>query len=166
MRKRVVLAVVCVVGLMAIAGTPAGAQPPQVPKAASAASKPSPVEAEVRQMLTEYFKTVERLDLRAFLAFFAEGENLTVFEDKETYDRKGFVAFAEGFFQQVKAINFEMEKCQVDPLGPGVAVVTGVFKGTGVATSGEPLVVHNAYTFVMVKQSKRWRIKHVHESSL
>ena len=128
--------------------------------------KPGPVDLEVRQMLAEYFKTVERHDLPAFLAFFAEGEDLTVFEDKEMYDWKGFAAFAEGFFQQVKAITFEIEKCRVNPLSPNVAVVTGVFKGTGVATSGEPLAVHNAYTFVLLKQGKQWRIKHVHESSL
>jgi ketosteroid isomerase-like protein len=47
-----------------------------------------------------------------------------------------------------------------------VAVATGVFRGTGRTASGEPLVVHNSYTFVLVKLGGRWRIKHVHESTL
>jgi uncharacterized protein (TIGR02246 family) len=117
-------------------------------------------------MLAEYFKTVERHELSKFLALFAEGEDLTVFEDKEMYDWKAFVAFAEGFFQQVAEITFDLEKCTVNPLSPRVAVATGVFRGTGRSSAGEPVVVHNAYTFVLVKQDGRWRIKHVHESSL
>ena len=39
-------------------------------------------------------------------------------------------------------------------------------RGAGKTTSGEPLGVHNAFTFVLVKQGERWRVKHVHESSL
>jgi hypothetical protein len=45
------------------------------------------------------------------------------------YDWKGFVTFAEGFFQQVKEITFDLEKCTVNPLSPTVAVATGVFRG-------------------------------------
>jgi ketosteroid isomerase-like protein len=166
MKRRGFSAVACLVGLLAVTSATAVAQPPQAPKAATSKAKPGTVDVEVRQMLAEYFKTVERHELGAFLAFFAEGEDLTVFEDKEMYDWKGFVAFAEGFFQQVKAITFELEKCRVNPLSSSVAVATGVFKGTGTATSGEPVVVHNAYTFVLIKQGERWRIKHAHESSL
>ncbi len=117
-------------------------------------------------MLAEYFKTVERHEVSKFLAYFAEGEELTVVEDKDIYDWKAFVAFAEGFFQQVKEITFDLEKCAVNPLSPTVAVATGAFRGTGKMVSGEPLVGHNAYTFVLVRQGGRWRIKHVHESSL
>jgi len=117
-------------------------------------------------MFAEYFKTVERHELSKFLAFFAVGEDLTIFEDKEMYNWKSFVAFAEGFFQQVAKITFDLEKCNVNLLSPGVAVATGAFKGTGKATSGEPMVVHNSFTFVLLKQGDRWRIKHVHESSL
>jgi ketosteroid isomerase-like protein len=128
--------------------------------------KASRVEGEVRQMLTEYFKTIERHELSKFLAHFAEGEDLTVFDNKEMYDWKGYVAFAERFFQQVKEIRFDQEKCAVNPLSPTVAVATGVFRATGRMASGEPLVVHNTYTLVLVKQGARWRIKHLHESSL
>jgi len=127
---------------------------------------PTNTDSEVRQLLAEYFTAAERHDLSAFLALFAPGEDFTVYEDKETYDWKGFVAFVEGFFGQVPEIAFELERCAVDPVAPGAAVATGVFRGTGKMTSGEPLVVHNAFTFVLVKLGERWRIKHVHESSL
>ena len=163
-RKAVELA--CVVGLLTAAGTPVAAQATHPQKVVGSASKTGAVDEQVRRMLGEYFKSVERHELSKFLGFFAEGKDLTVVEDKEMYDWKGFVAFAEGFFQQVAEISFDMEKCTVNPLSARVAVVTGVFKGTGKTASGEPVVVHNAFTFVLLKQGDRWRIKHVHESSL
>ena len=164
MRKRVITGLTWAVG-MVVASSVADAQA-LAPAGVGSAGKVSRADVEVRQMLTEYFKTIERHELSKFLAYFAEGEGLTVFEDKEMYDWKAFVAFAEGFFQQVKEITFDLEKCTVSPLSPTVAVATGVFRGTGKTASGEPLVVHNSYTFVLVKQGGRWRIKHVHESSL
>lgn len=124
------------------------------------------VEQEIRRMFEDYFKTVERHELKAFLAFFAEGEDLTVFEDKEMYDWKGFVAFAEGFFAQVTEIKFNLEKCAVNPIGPGLAVATGIFGAVGKTVSGEPISFRNAYTFVLTKKADHWRIKHVHESTL
>jgi len=164
MKTRTVVQLLCLVVILTAAPSSASAQP-RPPKTVARAEL-STVATEVRQMLAEYFKTVERHELSKFLALFAEGEDLTVFEDKEMYDWKAFVAFAEGFFQQVAEIKFDLEKCTVNPLSPRVAVATGVFRGTGKSSAGAPVIVHNAYTFVLVKQDGRWRIKHVHESSL
>jgi uncharacterized protein (TIGR02246 family) len=150
--------------LAAASPAPAKGMPPVDPFVS--AVSPAAVEQEVRRMFEDYFKTVERHELKNFLAFFAEDEDLTVLEDKEMYDWKGFVAFAEGFFQQVAEIKFDHEKCTVNPIGPGVAVATGVFRAAGKTTSGEPISIRNSYTFVLLKQGVRWRIKHVHESSL
>lgn len=166
MKTRVLLQLGCVVGFF-IAMSPAiTAQTTQPPKPVASTAKPSRTDQEVRQTLAEYFKTVERHELKNFLAYFAAGEDLTIFEDKEMYDWKGFVAFAEGFFQQVAEITIDLEKCTVNPLSPSVAVATGVFRVTGKTTSGEPVAIRNSYTFVMLKQGAHWRIKHVHESSL
>lgn len=121
---------------------------------------------DVRQVLDEYFKTVERRDLGAFLDYFAKGEDLTVYEDKEMYDWQGFVAFAEGFFQQVTKVVIQLEHCVVNPIAPTVAVATGIFRVAGETTSGESLAIRNSYTFVLIEQEERWLIKHVHESSL
>jgi uncharacterized protein (TIGR02246 family) len=166
MNTRFLAPAVFAAGILIAAAPPAPAKvkPPVDPVAS--AVKPSTVEREVRQMFEDYFKTVERHELKNFLAFFAAGEDLTVFEDKEMYDWKGFVVFAEGFFQQVAEIKFDHEKCTVNPIGPGVAVATGVFRAAGKTTSGEPVAIRNSYTFVLLKQGDRWRIKHVHESSL
>ena len=121
---------------------------------------------EVHQLLAGYFDAVEQHDLRTFLSFFQECEEFTVFEDKEMYGWKEFVAFAEGFFQAVATIAFERESCFVDLVAPNVAVATGVFRGTGTTTSGEALSVHNAFTFVLGRGDDEWKIRHVHESSL
>jgi len=164
MKTRAFLAVLGVIGLLATRSGRVVAGELQAPGGSNAST--SQVDAEVRHMLTGYFRAIEQRDLAGFLAFFAEGEDFTVFEDKEMYDWKGFVAFAESFFQQIKTIRFELEKCRVDPLASTFAVATGVFKGAGTITSGEPLAVRNAYTFVLVRKAGRWRIKHVHESSL
>ncbi len=125
-----------------------------------------PVPQDVHRTLEGFFKAVEEHDLNRFLSFFAPGEDLTVFEDKELNDWKGFMAYAEAFFKAVAELKFDIEKCTVDPVGPGVAVATGVFKGTGRTTSGERLALRNAYSWVLIKEGDRWRIKHVHEASL
>ena len=166
MKNRMLVQLVSVVGLLIVSSLPAAAQTTHPLKAAESTAEPGKAEAEVRQMLGEYFEAVEQHELSKFLAFFAEGEDLTVYEDKEMYDWKSFVAFAEGFFQQVAEIKFDLEKCTVNSLSPSIAVATGVFRGMGKTTSGEPMVVHNAYTFVLLRQGDRWRIKHCHESSL
>lgn len=132
----------------------------------SATARAGGTEHAVRLLLAEYFRAVEHHDLPKFLSFFLEGEDFTVFEDGEMYDWKSFVAFAEGFFQAVAEIACNLEKCTVDPVALGTAVATGIFKAMGKTTSGEPVVVRNAFTFVLIKQGDRWRIKHVHESSL
>ena len=132
----------------------------------SPTDKASGTDYEVSKLLTEYFRAVEEHDLPKFLSFFLDGEHFTVFEDKEMYDWKSFVVFAEGFFQTVAEIAGDLETCTVDPVAPGAAVATGVFKAIGKTTAGEPVAVRNAFTFVLVKQGDRWRIKHVHESSL
>ena len=150
--------------LKPIEGNASDGQGRGMPLADSAASLT--VKQEVRRTLEGFFKAVEQHDLKDFLSFFAPGEELTVFEDKEMNDWKGFVDFAEGFFKQVAELKIDVEECTVDPIGPGVAVATGVFKGIGKTTSGESLTLRNAYTYVLVKQGERWRIKHVHESSL
>lgn len=166
MKNRILVQLMCVVGLLIVSSLPAAAQATQPPKVAASTAEPGKADVEVRQMLGEYFEAVERHELSKFLAFFAEGEDLTIFEDKEMYDWRSFVAFAEGFFEQVAEITFDLEKCTVNSLSPSIAVATGILRGTGKTTSGEPMVVHNAYTFVLLKQGDRWRIKHVHESSL
>lgn len=117
-------------------------------------------------MLEQYFQAVQQHDLSGFLSFFLDDEAFTIVEDAETYDWQSFVAFAEGFFQAVPVIAFELERCAVDPIALDSAVVTGVFRGMGQMTSGEPLAIRNAFTFVLVKREERWRIKHAHESSL
>ena len=123
-------------------------------------------DSEVRQFLAAFFATAEQHDLPGFLALCAESEAFTVFEDKETYDWNSFVAFAQGFFGQVSEIAFELETCAIDPVAQGAAVATGIFRGTGKMTSGEPVAIRNSFTFVLVKQAERWRVKHAHESSL
>lgn len=123
-------------------------------------------DGQVRQLLMEYLRSVERHDLPTFLSFFQQGDHFTVFEDREMYTWPAFVTFAEGFFKTVAEISFDLEGCSVDSVAPGVAVATGVFKGTGRTTAGEPVAVRNAFTFVLGKNAGRWLIRHVHESSL
>jgi len=132
----------------------------------ASSARTSTTNHEVRQTLAGYFRAVEQHDLTKFLASFVDGEDLTVFEDKEMYDWRSFMAFAESFFQEVAEITFELEKCTVNPLSPDIAVATGVFKGMGKTASDEPVAVRNAYTFVLLKEGDRWRIQHAHESSL
>ena len=122
-------------------------------------------ERQVREWLDGYFAAVEKRDLQTFLSCFHECESLTVFEDKEMYGWKEFVSFAEGFFGSVVRITFEIERCSVDAFAPDVAVATGVFRGVGEDTSGEPVKVRNAFTFVLHKTDEKWKIRHVHESS-
>jgi uncharacterized protein (TIGR02246 family) len=126
----------------------------------------SDAERKVRQLLAGYFEAVEQHDLGTFLSFFQECEQFTVFEDKEMYGWKEFVAFAEGFFQAVATIAFEREACSVDVVAPNVAVATGVFRGIGKTTSGEAVSVRNVFTFVLSNGDEGWRIRHVHESTL
>ena len=122
------------------------------------------VRQEVRQMLDEYFKAVERRDLNGSLSCFAKGDDLTVFENADMYDWDGFVTFVEGFFQQVTEIAIALEQCVVNPVAETVAVATGIFRVTGRTTSGEGLAIRHGYTFVLLKRVDRWLIKHVHES--
>jgi len=126
----------------------------------------SNIDQQVRKTLDEYFRTAEQRDLDGFLAFFSPGEDLTVFEDSETYDWKGLVAFVRGFFEQMAEIRIQLERCAVNPLAPSVAVATGVFSVAGTTTSGEEANLRNCFTFVLVNQEDQWLIKHVHESSL
>jgi uncharacterized protein (TIGR02246 family) len=121
---------------------------------------------EVRQWLDEYFAAVERRDLRAFLSYFQECKSFTVFEDRETYGWKEFVAFAQGFFGFVVKVSLELERCSVDAFAPEVAVATGVFRGAGEDASGKPVKVRSAFTFVLHRVDHEWKIRHVHESSL
>jgi uncharacterized protein (TIGR02246 family) len=123
-------------------------------------------EREVREWLDGYFAAVERRDLRTFLSCFQECESFTVFEDKETYGWREFVAFAEGFFGFVVKVSLELERCSVDAFAPGVAVATGVFRGAGEDASGKPVKVRSAFTFVLHRIDHEWKIRHVHESSL
>ncbi len=51
-------------------------------------------------------------------------------------------------------------------IGTEVATATGVFRGTGAATSGDQLDFRHAFTFVLARRDGQWRIAHVHESSL
>lgn len=135
-------------------------------KGAVSAAASLTMRQEVRRTLEGFFKAVEEREIEKFLSFFAPGDDLTVFEDKELNNWESFVAYAEAFFKGIAELKFDLERCAVDPTGPGVAVATGVFKGTGKTTSGENLVLRNAYTWVLIKRGDRWRIKHVHESSL
>jgi ketosteroid isomerase-like protein len=121
---------------------------------------------EVRRMLGECFKAIERRDLKNFLAFFAGGEDLTVSEDKEMYDWDGFVVLAKGIFQEIAEVKLDIERCTLNPLSPSVAVATGSFRGAGRTTSGEPVAIRNSFTLVVLKHGYRWRIKHVHQSAL
>ena len=129
-------------------------------------SKATDTENAVRQLLSEFFESVERHELQRFLALFAEGEDFTVFENAEMYDWPQFVEFAEGFFKELAEIVFEVERCAVDPIGPGVAVATGIFNGKGKTVSGEPVAIRHSFTFVLVTVREQWRIKHVHESAV
>ncbi len=123
-------------------------------------------ERQVLEWLGGYFAAVEKHELRSFLSCFDECGSFTVFEDREMYGWKEFVAFAEGFFGSVGNISFELERCSVDAFAPDVAVATGVFRGAGEDTSGEPVKVRNAFTFVLHRIDEKWKIRHVHESSL
>jgi ketosteroid isomerase-like protein len=121
---------------------------------------------DVQRFLADYFEAVELHDLPAFLSCFCEGEGVTLFENDQTYDWKGFVEFAEGFFQEVSEIECALERCLVDLLNPHAAVAAGVFTANGKTVSGEPVAVRNAFTFVLVKHGDCWKVKHAHESSL
>jgi ketosteroid isomerase-like protein len=123
-------------------------------------------ERQVREWLGEYFAAVERRDLRKFLACFQECESFTVFENRETYGWKEFVAFAEGFFGFVVKVSLELERCSVDAFAPDVAIATGLFHGEGEDASGGPVKVRSAFTFVLHRIEHEWKIRHVHESSL
>lgn len=134
---------------------------------AQAAPQAPPAEAAILRMLDDYFAAVNARDPSAFLSFFAQGEDLTVIEDKDLrLTRKDFEAFVEAFFKGVSEVRATWELRQVHLLGPDVAVVTGTFKVTGKDAKSAPMVFRNAYTFVVVKQNGPWRVKHVHESSL
>jgi ketosteroid isomerase-like protein len=132
----------------------------------SSSASATTVRCEERQFLAAYFRAVEQHDLPGFLSCFLEGEGLTLFEDKETYDWHGFAAFAEGFFQEVSEIAFSLERCLVDPLTSGAAVATGIFTADGKTRSGDAVAIRNAFTFVLIKDVDRWKVKHAHESSL
>lgn len=123
-------------------------------------------ERQVREWLDGYFAAVERRDLRTFLSCFQECEAFTVFENRETYGWKEFVAFAEGVFGFVVKVSLELERCSVDAFAADVAVATGVFRGAGEDVSGKPVKVRSAFTFVLHRIDHEWKIRHVHESSL
>jgi uncharacterized protein (TIGR02246 family) len=120
----------------------------------------------IRLLLSEFFDAVEQHDAERFLASFAAGEGVTVFENKEMYDWPQFVEFVEGFFKEIAEIAFDLEKCNVDTVTPGVAVATGSFRGAGKTVSGEPVEFRNSFTFVLLRLGERWLIKHAHESTL
>jgi uncharacterized protein (TIGR02246 family) len=122
---------------------------------------------EVLGMMDEYFAAVNALDPARFLEFFVNTEDLTVFEDKDRcLSRKEFAAFVDSFFKGVTLIQATWEQRTVHELAPNVAVATGTFKVEAKDTKGAPMAVHNAFTFVLVKQGGHWLVKHVHESSL
>lgn len=121
---------------------------------------------EVQALLRAFFGAVERRDLPQFLDLFTGDEHLTVIENADRYDWAAFRGFAEQFFAAIATISFELEHCAVHAIATEVATATGVFRGTGTATSGEPLDFRHAFTFVLAHREGRWRIAHVHESSL
>jgi len=123
-------------------------------------------EREVREWLDRYFAAIEKRDLRTFLSCFQPCDSFTVFENRETYGWKEFVAFAEGSFGFVVKVRLEVERCSVDAFAPEVAVATGIFRGTGEDVSGAPVKVRSAFTFVLHRIGQEWKIRHVHESSL
>ena len=143
------------------------ALPPQPVKSATVPAPAATSTTEILRMLDEYFAAVNARDPVKFLGFFVDTEDLTVFEDKESsLSRREFAAFVDSFFKGVSRIQATWESRAVYPLAPNVAVVTGAFKVEANDTQGAPLAVHNAFTFVLVKQGDRWLVKHVHESSL
>jgi uncharacterized protein (TIGR02246 family) len=125
------------------------------------------IHSETLATLDDYFAAVNARDPQKFLTFFVADEGLTVIEDKDLrLSRKAFVEFVDGFFREVSEIQAIWESRTVHPLAPGSAVVMGIFKVTGKDAKGAPMAFRSAFTFVLVKQGPRWRVKHVHESSL
>ena len=122
---------------------------------------------EILRTLDDYFAAVNARDPSRFLAFFVSSEDLTVIEDKDQrLSRKAFVAFVDGFFQEVSEVRATWEKREVFVLAPGTAVAVGTFKVAGKDAKGAPMAFRSACTFVLVKGEKGWLVKHVHESSL
>jgi uncharacterized protein (TIGR02246 family) len=125
------------------------------------------IEKAVLQTLEEYFAVIARRDVKRFLSFFVDTEDMTVIEDKEIRpSRKAFEEFAVGFFKDIVEISVTWEERRVFPLSNEVAVATGIFRISAKMTSGDTAVIRNAFTFVFVKKGDRWQIKHVHESSM
>jgi uncharacterized protein (TIGR02246 family) len=137
----------------------AGGEPPVAPTL-----KPDPA---ILSMLDDYFAAVNAMDPSKFLTFFTQGEALTVIEDKDLrLSRQAFEAYIDDFFKGVSQIQATWETRTIHPLGPGQAVVTGTFKVKAKDAKGGPMAFRNAFTFVLVQREGRWRVKHVHESSL
>jgi uncharacterized protein (TIGR02246 family) len=141
------------------------AQP--VTPAGSPATASADTTTSVLRMLDDYFAAVNSHDPVRFLTFFAQNEDVTVFEDKDLcLSRKDFAAFVDGFFKDVSQIQATWEQRTVHELAPNAAVVTGVFRVSAKDAKGLPVAVRNAFTFVLVKPADRWLVRHVHESSL
>jgi uncharacterized protein (TIGR02246 family) len=155
-------------GAWKIVGGQESSLPPQpVTPAGSPANASTDLTASVLRMLDDYFAAVNARDPARFLTFFAENEDVTVFEDKDLRpSRKEFAAFVDGFFKDVSKIQASWEQRSVHELAPNAAVVTGIFKVEAKDAKSAPLAFRNAFTFVLVKPGDRWLVKHVHESSL
>lgn len=117
-------------------------------------------------MLATFFEAVEQRDLPRFLDQFTGDAHFTVIENADRYDWPAFRGFAEQFFAGIEKVAFVLEHTRVNALGDNVATATGAFRGTGTTASGEPLDFRHAFTFVLAYRDRRWRIAHVHESSL
>lgn len=136
--------------------------------ATQASPRPAnPLEKAILTTLDNYFVAVNEQNPKKFLTFFVPTEDLTVIEDKDIREsRKAFVEFIDGFFKEVSEIKATWEARNVHPLSPEIAVVTGIFRVVAKDSKKEPMVFRNAFTFVLVKKSERWLVKHVHESTL
>lgn len=125
------------------------------------------IEKAILQTLDEYFAVVARRDVKRFLSFFVDTEDMTVIEDKEIRpSRKAFEEFVVGFFKDLVEISATLEERRVFLLSNEVAVASGIFRVSVKMNPGDTAVIRNAFTFVFVKKRDRWQIKHVHESSM
>jgi uncharacterized protein (TIGR02246 family) len=120
----------------------------------------------LRQGMAAFYETLLQADLTAFLDLFVGGEALTVIENDAMRGWPAFQAFIEKLFRDTAEIRLGPESCAVNVLADGVAVTTGVFAGHVRPRQGGLVPIRTAYTFVWLKQGGRWRIQHIHESSL
>lgn len=150
-----------------VGGQESSAPPQPVKSAASPEGATTDTTRAVLRMLDDYFAAVNAHDPAKFPGFFVDPEDLTAFEDEDLrLSRKKLVAFEDGFFKDVSQIQATWEQRTVHELAPSGAVVTGTFKVDAKDARGAPMAFRNACAFVLVKQERRWLVKHVHESSL